>query len=96
MHLQRLHSTTSLALWVILGTGCAVNRPAPPLGGNVGLTMAQQILDPQAGVNRPSITGIDGQTAKSAYDAYQKSFRAPQPQPNIFTIGVGGNSAGGR
>lgn len=82
-------SAAVLASCAVLGAGCA-NRPPPPLGGIVGLTMAQQILDPQAGVNRPMVKGIDGQAAKSGYDNYQKSFRAPQPQPNVFTIGVGG------
>jgi hypothetical protein len=79
----------ALVSCAVLAAGCA-NQPPAPLGGIVGLTMAQQILDPQAGVNRPSANGIDGQAAKSAYDSYQKSFRAPQPQPKVFTIGVGG------
>lgn len=74
----------------LAGSGCAVQNASAPLGGTVGLVMAQQILDPQAGVNRPAVNGIDGQAAKSAYDAYQKTYRAPQPQPNVFTIGVGG------
>lgn len=86
--------TLALGCCTLCGAGCALNQPAPPLGATVGLTMAQQILDPQAGVGRPGVTGLDGQAAKSAYDAYQKSYRAPQPQPNVFTIGVGGG--GGR
>lgn len=77
-----------------LATGCAMPPDAqePPMGATVGLTMAQQVMNPAAGTNRNTVSGVDGKVAKSAYDAYQKSFRAPQPQPNVFTIGVGGGS----
>ena len=71
-------------------SGCASRRAAPPYGERVALTMAQQVLDPLAGTKHATVNGIGGQEAKSAYDAYQKTFRAPQPQPNVFTIGVGG------
>jgi hypothetical protein len=54
------------------------------------MTMAQQVIDPLAGTRQATANGVGGQEAKSAYDAYQKTFRAPQPQPNVFTIGVGG------
>lgn len=77
-----------------LAAGCAMPRDAqqPPMGATVSLTMAQQVMDPAAGTNRDPVAGVDGKVAKSGYDAYQKSFRAPQPQPNVFTIGVGGGS----
>ncbi|RJG17811.1 hypothetical protein [Massilia cavernae] len=67
--------------------GCAHERP---VGASVSLAMAQQVIDPLAGSNRDPVKGIDGQAAKSSYDAYQKSYRSPQPQPNVFTIGIGG------
>lgn len=72
--------------------GCAMppNEPAPPMGATVSLTMAQQVMNPAAGVNPDPVSGIGGQAAKSGYDAYQKSFRAPVPQQNVFTIGVAG------
>jgi hypothetical protein len=50
---------------------------------------AQQIINPEAGLNGEPVTGMDGRAAKSAYDQYQKTYQAPQPQPNIFTIGIG-------
>jgi hypothetical protein len=89
MRMQPLLSAilTGLALAT---SGCATQTTNAALGSSVGLTMAQQIMHPQAGVERRAISGIDGQAAKSAYDAYQKTYRAPQPQPNVFTIGVGG------
>ena len=88
MYIPRLISAT-LCCCALATAGCATNQPAPPLGGTVGLTLAQQILDPGANANRPSVVGIDGQAAKSGYDAYQNTYRAPQPQQNVFTIGVG-------
>ena len=90
MYIPRLISAT-LCCCALATAGCAMNQPAPPLGGTVGLTLAQQILDPGVNANRPSVDGIDGQAAKSGYDAYQKTYRAPQPQPNVFTIGVAGS-----
>ena len=82
-----------LCCLALLATGCAdmpKNDHGAPLGASVSLTMAQQVLDPAAGMNRDPVSGMDGQAAKSAYDHYQKTYRAPEPQPNVFTIGVGG------
>jgi hypothetical protein len=70
-------------------TGCAA-PPSAPYGETIAMTMAQQVIDPLAGTRQATANGVGGQEAKSAYDAYQKTFRAPQPQPNVFTIGVGG------
>ncbi len=78
----------SLACLVLAVSGCA-NQPAPKLGSEVSLAMAQQVLDPSAAMRRDPVPGLDGQAAKSGYDAYQKSYTAPKPQPNAFTIGVG-------
>lgn len=80
----------------LLGTalsvaGCAMppNEPEPPMGASVSLTMAQQVMNPAAGINPDPVAGMDGKAAKSGYDMYQKSFRKPVPQQNVFTIGVG-------
>lgn len=93
---MRVQTPLSAVLYccALCTAGCAMNQPAPPLGASVGLTLAQQVLDPAAGARREPVSGIDGQAAKSGYDAYQKSYRAPQPQPNVFTIGVGGGGGG--
>lgn len=48
----------------------------------------QQIRNPQAAL-APTADGIDGKAGKSAYDNYQKSFRAPTPQTGALSIGVG-------
>jgi hypothetical protein len=90
MKLKRiLHFSACSA--ALLG-GCAMPPDAqePPMGATVSLTMAQQVMHPTAGTNTDTVSGIDGKAAKSGYDTYQKSFRAPAPQPNVFTIGVAG------
>lgn len=76
----------------LFSAGCAMPPDAqePPMGASVSLTMAQQVLNPAAGTNRDPVSGLDGKAAKSAYGAYQKSYQAPAPQQNVFTIGVGG------
>lgn len=91
--MKRHRSAIVLACIALLsGTGCATPERAPGqrMGDVVSLTMAQQQLFPGAGANADPVKGIDGKAAKSAYDAYQKSYRAPEPQTNSFTIGVGG------
>lgn len=82
----------SIAL-ALMATGCALppNAQEPLMGASISLTMAQQVINPAAGTNRDPVSGVDGKAAKSGYDTYQKSFRAPQPQPNVFTIGVAGS-----
>lgn len=76
-----------LSTWAL--AGCATPGNGPHLGQSVNLMMAQQTMDPQAALNTNPVKGLDGKAAKSAYDAYQKSFKTPEPQSNSFTIGVG-------
>ena len=81
----------SVAGLALLSAGCAsLNEPEPPVGAVISLTMAQQVMDPAEGMNRHPVSGMDGKAAKSGYDAYQKSYRAPVPPQNTFTIGIGG------
>jgi hypothetical protein len=75
--------------------GCLSSSPIwdAHVGDAVRTVAKAQIIDPHAGEHTPSTPGIDGQAAVSAQDAYDKSFRLPDPAPNAFVIGVG--SAGG-
>ena len=59
-------------------------------GRSVDLLRAQQVINPQAGLNSDPVTGLDGKAAVAGYNAYQKSFSAPVPQSSTLTIGVGG------
>jgi hypothetical protein len=84
--------TVLLCSIVFLAEGCVQRAPVleSQFGQSVSLIKAQQIMNPDAGRNGDPIAGIDGKAAKSGYDQYQKSFRTPEPQPNAFTIGIGG------
>ncbi|MDB5764986.1 MAG: hypothetical protein JWQ21_3981 [Herminiimonas sp.] len=84
--------TTLLCGLMILGTGCVQQSPVldSHFGQSVSLIKAQQVLNPEASRNADPVAGIDSKAAKSAYDQYQKSYRSPEPQPNVFTIGIGG------
>lgn len=55
------------------------------------MLQAQQTMFPQGTQGNPS-TGIDGQATNSAYEQYQKTFKSPEPQPQAFTIGIGGSN----
>lgn len=72
-------------------TGCTSMTPMYDrhFGEAVSLVKAQQTLHPEASRNQDTVKGMDGKAAKSAYDAYQKSYTAPEPQANVFAIGVG-------
>jgi len=67
--------------------------PAPNVDHNLGMATADlrtaQILNPGAERNAKVPNGMDGTAAKSAYDQYQKSFKAPEKNTNTFLIGVG-------
>ncbi|MGK5009080.1 pilus assembly protein [Janthinobacterium sp. MDB2-8] len=71
--------------------GCAATT-TPVLdshfGESVTLLKQQQILYPDAANNRNPVLGLDGKTAVSGYKLYQKSYSAPDPIPDVLTIGV--------
>ena len=58
-------------------------------GESVALLKAQQIMYPDAYRNTDPVSGMDGKSGVSAYQRYQKSFSTPEPQTNVFAIGVG-------
>lgn len=73
-------------------SACAPTTPEwdANFGNSVRTAFAQQIINPDASQNTDQVTGMDGRAARETMDRYQKSFKEPAPQPNIFTIGVGG------
>lgn len=75
-------------------SACASTTPEwdANFGNTVRTALAQQVLNPDASKNPDQVDGMDGRAARGALDRYQKSFRQPDPQPNVFTIGVGGGS----
>jgi len=54
------------------------------------VTLAQQVVDAEAGRNRDPVAGMDGRAAHAAYERYQKANSEPPAQPSAFTIGVSG------
>ena len=89
---HRLPCATLLSLLVLLAGCAATTTPVldSHFGESVALLKSQQIMYPDAYRNANPVSGIDGKAGVSAYQRYQKSFAAPEPQPNVFTIGVGG------
>jgi hypothetical protein len=72
-------------------SGCAATT-TPVLdshfGESVALLKRQQILYPDAATNTNPVLGLDGRAAVSGYKLYQKSYSAPDPLPDVLTIGV--------
>lgn len=71
-------------------SACASTTPQwdEQFGETVNMAVAQQTLNPDASHNTNPVSGIDGRAAREAVDRYHKSFGKPEPQPNVFTIGV--------
>ena len=79
--------------------GCAETpRVDEHFGEAVRAATAQQIVNPDASLNKDPVAGIDGQAANSSIDRYHRSYQVPPPPVNVFTIGVGtggGSMSGG-
>ena len=74
---------------VCLLSACVPTTPQwdANFGNSVRTAVAQQILNPEASQNPDPVSGMDGRAAREAIVRYQKSFKEPPPQPNVFTIG---------
>jgi hypothetical protein len=57
-------------------------------GDSVNIAKAQQTINPDASAKR-DVTRIDGQSGKAVFDAYEKSYQAPEKPASVFTIGIG-------
>jgi hypothetical protein len=86
----------TLACVAIVAAGCAPLTPNldSAFGSAARLAVATQTLDKGAAARNAGkdASGLDGTAAKEVMDRYQKSFRAPEPAPSVFTIGVSGSS----
>lgn len=82
----------------LLLTACATTTPQydARFSDSVRMAQARQTADAGATARNASkdAAGIDGAAARATFDRYLFSFTRPQPQPNVFTIGVTGG--GGR
>ena len=75
-------------------SACAQTSPRydAEFGNATRATLQAQIINPDAGNNPDTVTGLDGQAARDAMYNYQKSFTNPKSEPNAFSIGVGTGS----
>lgn len=80
-----------VAAHVVLLAACAPTTPHwdATFGETVRTAVAQQTLNPDASRDTDPVSGIDGAAGAAAITLYRESFTKPQPQPNVFTIGVG-------
>jgi hypothetical protein len=88
---------TMAALIMLSGavlTGCAPTTPNwdQHFGEAQRMMMAQQVLNPDAGMKNPP-DSMDGSASRESVVRYRSTFKEPPPPQNVFTIGVGG--AGG-
>ena len=91
MNTLMAHSKFILVAAVLYQTaGCAPLAPRldDAFGQSLNALKTSQTLNPQASANTENPT-IDGRAAAEAMNRYKKSFAAPAPQQNVFTIGVG-------
>ncbi len=91
---------TSIRLALCVGVcatlgGCLSSTPEwdKNFGNAVTQIRTMQTLNPTASENNDPVAGIDGAAAVAAQTAYGKSFTAPAPPTNVFTIGVGSGSS---
>jgi hypothetical protein len=57
-------------------------------GTSAKLAVVNQTLNPEAGKNLESVTGMDGKAAEGVMEMYEKSFEKPAPPTTYsFTIG---------
>lgn len=84
-----LHTMTAGACLLILA-GCVAVTPELDrhFGDSVRIANAQQTIAPEASTNT-KLVGMDGPSAHASIVDYRKSYAAPPPQMNVFTIGVG-------
>lgn len=82
----------SCLLVTVAVSGCVQRSPFidSHFGAAVSIINAQQIMNPEASHNTDPVLGLDAKAAQSAYDQYQRSYKAPEPSSNAFTIGIGG------
>lgn len=90
--MTRVHLFSYPCLVVALNAIVACAPLTPNLDQEFGKTVRslreQQTMHPNASSNT-AVTSLDAQAAASAVDRYNKSYRQPAPQQNVFTIGVG-------
>ena len=88
--------STTLALTLLLGTGCSHVTPNydARFGDAVRDAKRRMTINPDAGKDGNPVVGMDGRAARESMVQYQKSYKAPPPAVNVIYIG-GGICSGG-
>ena len=88
--------STTLALTLLLGTGCSHVTPNydARFGDAVRDAKRKMTINPDAGKDGNPVAGMDGRAARESMVQYQKSYKAPPPAVNVINIG-GGIGGGG-
>lgn len=76
------------ALYQVMGCAPVAPKVDSDFGKSLNALKSYQTINPQGAANDAN-PRIDGVAAKEAIDRYHKSFSAPVPHQNVFTIGVG-------
>lgn len=77
-------------------TACALQPPSSTpqwdrqFGDSTRVALARQIITPEAGRNPDPVAGMDGHSARAAYERYLKAGSEAAAQPSSFAIGVSG------
>ncbi|MGB9150885.1 MAG: hypothetical protein WCB36_11640 [Burkholderiales bacterium] len=92
-----IYTLTVLSI-AFLACGCSLSpRNDRSFGDAARIAAAQQTINPDAAIKKAGVgPTMDGRAAVETIDRYEKSFRSPPPQSNVFTIGVGSSSSGGQ
>jgi len=86
--------STTLALVLLLGTGCSHVTPNydARFGDAVRDAKRKMTLNPDAGKDGNPVAGIDGRSARDSMLQYHESYKKPPPVVNVINIGgaIGG------
>ncbi|MBT2333882.1 hypothetical protein J7E49_08185 [Variovorax paradoxus] len=88
--------STTLALTLLLGTGCSHVTPNydARFGDAVREAKRNMTINPDAGKDGNPVVGMDGRAARESMQQYHESYKAPPPAVNV--INIGGAIGGGK
>lgn len=91
-----MNAQTMLLAAAALAMGACTTTPQnldAQMGHSVEMIKALQVANPQAATDTRPVEGIDGKAADALVERYHKTFSAPQPTVNVYSIGVGGSGS---
>jgi hypothetical protein len=90
MPVQRLPARLAAALCAALLSACASTTPNwdAQFGSSVRILNAQQVARPQAAASTDPVAGMDGRSARSAVDRYERSLPEPKAAAPVATSGA--------